>query len=138
MEEKAAGVVKHTTTFGYDANGNPLTRAHDGAQATYTYDPRDLLASVTNAESATDPTPKVTRYTWTDRGQVLRETKANGNTVDHTYWADGLPRTTTEKKAGGTLVASHDLDYTPNGDRVSDVARVQNADKAAVQRRRSR
>ena len=39
VEEKTGGVVKHTTTFGYDANGNPLTRAHDGAQATYTYDP---------------------------------------------------------------------------------------------------
>lgn len=43
--------------------------ALEEALHTYTWDPRDLLATVTNAESASDPAPKVTRYTWTDRGQ---------------------------------------------------------------------
>jgi RHS repeat-associated protein len=132
VEEKAGPTVKHTTSFSYDANGNPLTRGHDGKQATYTYDPRDLLASVTNAESATDPSPKLTRYTYTDRGQVLRQTKANGNTVEHTYWADALLHTQVEKKSNGTLVASHELAYSANGHRITDVAKVQNADNSAA------
>jgi RHS repeat-associated protein len=101
-------------------------------QTPYTYDPRDLLATVTNAESATDPSPKLTRYTYTDRGQVLRQTKANGNTVEHTYWADALLHTQTERKSNGTLVASHELAYSANGHRTSDVARVQNADNSAA------
>ncbi|MGA5216220.1 hypothetical protein ACPCAE_09085 [Streptomyces cinereoruber] len=46
--------------------------------------------------------------TYTDHGQKLRETKANGNTVDHTYDLDGSLKSTTEKEADGTtLVASH-------------------------------
>jgi len=109
----------------------PLSRGHDGASATFAYDPRNLLASVTNAES-TDPAPKVTRYNYTGRGQLFQETKANGNIVSHSYWADWLPRTTEEKKPDGTLVASHTLKYSANGDRTSDVASVQNADDHAA------
>ncbi|MEV6423665.1 RHS repeat-associated core domain-containing protein [Streptomyces sp. NPDC051662] len=61
---------------------------------------------------ATDSTPKVTSYTYTDRGQKLKETKAN----DNTYHLDGALKSTTEKKADGTtLVASHTYTYDPFG-----------------------
>ena len=44
---------------------------------------------MTSASRATDAAPKVTTYTYTDRGEKLKETKANGNTVDYTYFLDG-------------------------------------------------
>jgi RHS repeat-associated protein len=128
VEEKLAGVVKHTTAFTYDANGNTVTRTHDAATATFEYDVRDLLAKVTNAESASDPKPKVTTYTYTVSGQVARETKPNGNTVDSTYFLDGALQHQVERKADGTLVAEHTYDYDPNGNQTSDVSKVQNAD----------
>jgi RHS repeat-associated protein len=126
------GTIRNTTSFTYDPNGNPATRNHDDEHATYTYDTRDLVATATNGESASDPDPKVTRFTYTPRGQKLRETKANNNTVDHTYFLDGLLKTQVEKKANGTLVSSHTIAYDPNGHRTSDAAKKQNADNQAA------
>jgi RHS repeat-associated protein len=126
------GTVRNTTGFTYDPNGNPATRSHDDEHATYTYDVRDLVDRATNGTSASDPDPKVTRFTYTSRGQKLRETKANTNTVDHTYFLDGLLKTQVEKKANGTLVSSHTLAYDPNGHRTSDAAKRMNADNHAA------
>jgi RHS repeat-associated protein len=126
------GTVRNTTSFTYDPNGNPATRSHDDEHATYTYDVRDLVDRATNGTSASDPDPKVTGFTYTPRGQKLRETKANDNTVDHTYFLDGLLKTQVEKKANGTLVSSHTLAYDPNGHRASDASKKQNADNHAA------
>jgi len=132
VEEKLVGALQHTTTFSYDPNGNPKTRGHDNALDTYDYDTRDMLARVTNAESASDPSPRISTYTYTPRGQALRETKANGNTVDLTYYLDGLLHTQVEKKANGALVSEHTIDYSPNGHRTRDTAKTQNADNHAA------
>jgi RHS repeat-associated protein len=126
------GTVRKTTSFTYDPNGNPATRSHDDEHATYTYDVRDLVERATSGDSASDPTPKVTRFTYTPRGQKLGETKANNNTVDHTYFLDGLLKTQVEKKANGTLVSSHTIAYDPNGHRGSDAVKKQNADNHAA------
>ena len=126
VEEKRASIVKNTTTFTYNENGAPLTRDHDRQDALFEYDPRDLLAKVTNTE--TGGTPKVTSYAYTPRGQVSRETKPNGNTVDHTYHLDGALASQIEKKSGGALVAQHLIEYTPNGNRATDHTKIQNAD----------
>ncbi|GGS54642.1 DNRLRE domain-containing protein [Actinokineospora fastidiosa] len=126
VEEKLASVVKNTTSFTYNENGAPLTRDHDRQDSLFEYDPRDLLAKVTNTE--TGGTPKITTYTYTPRGQALRETKPNGNTVDHTYHLDGALASQIEKKSDGTLVAQHLIEYTPNGNRATDHTKVQNAD----------
>jgi RHS repeat-associated protein len=127
-----SGAVRNTTSFTYDPNGNPASRTHDDEFAEYAYDSRDLVQRATIGKSRTDPDPKVTSFTYTARGQRLRETKANGNTVDHTYFLDGLLRTQMEKKANGTLVSSHTIAYDANGDRVSDITRKQNADNHAA------
>ncbi|HEY9472737.1 MAG TPA: DNRLRE domain-containing protein [Mycobacteriales bacterium] len=133
VEEKLAGIVKHTTTFGYDPNGDTLTRTHDAATATFGYDVRGLLASVTNAESASDPNPKTSTYAYTVSGQVLSETKPNGNTVNATYFLDGSLRHQVEKKSNGvTVVAEHTYDYDPNGNQTSDISHLQNADNHAA------
>jgi len=135
VEERNGGVtgtIRNTTRFTYDPNGNPATRSHDDEFAEYQYNSRDLVERATNGESATDPDPKVTRFTYTPRGQQLRQTKANNNTVDHTYFLDGLLKTQVERKADTTLVSSHTIAYDPNGHRTSDAAKKQNADNHAA------
>jgi RHS repeat-associated protein len=133
VKEKLAGVVKNTTAFTYNENGAPRTMTHDKQHASYEYDVRDLVSSVSNGTSPTDPDPKVTTYTYTDRGERLREVKGNGNTVDYTYYLDGLLKTQMEKKSNGTtLVSDHTIDYTLNGHRSRDVVRKMNADNHAA------
>jgi YD repeat-containing protein len=58
----------------------------------------------------------------------LKETKGNGNTVDYTYYLDGLLNTQAEKKPNGTLVSEHTYTYDLNGNRTRDVAKKMNAD----------
>jgi RHS repeat-associated protein len=128
VAEAKNGTTRHTTTFGYDENGNLLTRGHDAQTASYSYDERDLPVTITDAKSATDPDPKVSRFTYTARGQRLHEVKANGNTVDYSYYLDGALQHQIEKKADGTLVAEHTLAYDPNGNKTGDDQRLMNAD----------
>jgi hypothetical protein len=70
----------------------------------------------------------VTTYTYTDKAERLREVKGNANTVDYTYFLDGLLRTQVEKKPNATLVSDHSIDYDLNGNRSRDVTRKMNAD----------
>ncbi|SOD84265.1 RHS repeat-associated core domain-containing protein [Streptomyces sp. Ag109_G2-15] len=128
VSESLAGVEKKATSYTYDANGLSDTITHPDQFSKYTYDLRDLVKTVSVGKSATDASPKVTSYTYTDRGQELQETKANGNTVDYTYYLDAALKSATEKKPGGTLVDSHTYAYDPNGNKSQDVARKMNAD----------
>ena len=128
VKEFKAGSLKNTTSFTYNENGDLLTAGHDKLYARYQYDPRDLLSSVTIGKTAADPDPKTTTYTYTDRGQRLRQVKGNGNAVDYTYFANGRLNTETEKKPNGTLVSDHVMDYDLNGNRIRDVSRKMNAD----------
>ena len=131
MQEKAAGTVKHTTAFSYDAAGNAVSESHDGATATYTFDVRDALSQVVNKESGSDPNPKTTRYTYTPDGNIATETKGNGNVVTTTYTLDNSVATSVEKTSTGTVVAQHTYTYDPNGNQTRDVSVVQNADNNA-------
>ncbi|GAA3476339.1 hypothetical protein GCM10018966_008670 [Streptomyces yanii] len=128
VTEALAGEAKKTTSYVYDDNGQPETVTHPDQYSAFTYDPRELVKTVKVGESATDTDPEVSEYTYTDRGQMLRETKANKNTVDFAYYLNGAVKSTTEKKAGGTLVASHVYAYDANGNKAQDVARKMNAD----------
>ncbi|MFI0409215.1 DNRLRE domain-containing protein [Actinomadura sp. 3N508] len=128
VEEKSGATVKHTTTFTYDQNGNPLTRGHDQEFSAYEYDPRDLVAKITDKDEPGDPSPKVTTFTYTARGERDLQTRGNGNTVDHDYYLDGLLRRQVEKKSNGTLVNERQLEYDPNGNKTRDVGRKMNAD----------
>ena len=130
VAERNGSTVQHTTSFTYDPNGNPLTRTHDRQTATFVYDPRDAVQTVTNAESGV-PT-KTNTLSYTPKGRVLSETAANGNTVDYEYTLDGLIRHQVEKKAGGAIVNEHTLEYNANGHRTKDIAKTQNADNHAA------
>ncbi|MFC0032530.1 DNRLRE domain-containing protein [Micromonospora chaiyaphumensis] len=128
VTESKSGTVTNTTSFTYNENSAPLTTTHDKQYAGYTYDPRDLVSEVVNGKSATDPGRKTTTFTYTDRGEKLRETKGNGNTVNYTYYLDGLLNTQVEKKPNATVVSEHTYTYDLNGNRTRDVARKMNAD----------
>ncbi|MBP2328480.1 RHS repeat-associated protein [Kibdelosporangium banguiense] len=126
IEEKLGGVVKKTTAYTYDPNGNPKTQTHDAQSSTYDYDVRDLIAKVTSTD--TGGTPQATSYTYTPRGQKHVETKANGNVVTYTYGLDQLRRSSVEKKTGDIVVSEHTLAYDANGQRVRDASKTMNAD----------
>jgi RHS repeat-associated protein len=132
VEEKAAGTVKHTTTYTYNENGEPATRGHDEESATYTYDVRDLVRQITDKATPSDTSPKVTSFTYTPRGQQDVETKGNGNTVDDDYFLDGSLQHQVEKKPNGTIVSEHTYGYDPNGNKTQDVAKKMNADDHAA------
>jgi RHS repeat-associated protein len=128
VTESKSGTVTNTTSFTYNENSAPLTTTPDKQYAGYTYDPRDLVSEVVNGKSATDSGSKTTTFTYTDRGEKLKETKGNGNTVDYTYYLDGLLNTQVEKKPNATVVSEHTYTYDLNGNRTRDVARKMNAD----------
>ncbi|MFF4172991.1 DNRLRE domain-containing protein [Streptomyces sp. NPDC001744] len=132
VTEALAGQEKKSSTYTYDANSQPETVTHNDQFSRYTYDARELVKTVSVGTSPADPSPKVSSYAYTDRGQVSRETKANGNTVDTAYFLDGAIRTTTEKKGNGTLVASHTYAYDANGNKAQDAVRKMNADNHAA------
>ncbi|MGW1007654.1 golvesin C-terminal-like domain-containing protein [Streptomyces sp. NPDC002520] len=131
VTESLNGADKKATSYTYDANGLMETVTHPDQFSKYTYDLRDLVKTVSVGDSATDASPKVSSYTYTDRGLRLKDTKANGNTVDYTYYLDGPVRSTTEKKPNGTLVDSHTYAYDANGNKAQDVAKKMNADNHA-------
>ena len=126
--ESKTGTTINTTSFEYDENGSPLSVVHDKQHDLYAYDVRNLISRVTNRTAATDPDPKITTYTYTPRGERLHEVKGNGNTVDYTYFLDGLLRSQLERKPNQTLVSEHTIDYNLNGHRTHDVGRKMNAD----------
>ncbi|MFE5026871.1 DNRLRE domain-containing protein [Streptomyces sp. NPDC056656] len=132
VTEALSGQEKKATSYTYDANGQPETVTHPDQFSKYTYDLRELVKSISVGKSATDADPKVTSYTYTDRGQKLKETKGNSNTVDYTYYLNGTVASTAEKKPNGTLVASHSYAYDPNGNKAQDVAKKMNADDHAA------
>ena len=127
-EDNSSLAVVHTTTYGYDAAGNLTSRGHDAATSAYTYDARNLLATQTDKTSATDPSPRLTTFTYTPDGLRKTEVKPNGNNVAYAYFADQLLQTQTETTKAGTLVAQHAYTYNPDGVKASDAAKLMNAD----------
>ncbi|BCL12656.1 hypothetical protein GCM10017556_03950 [Micromonospora sagamiensis] len=128
VKESKSGAVRETITFTYNENGAARTAAYTGQYVSYEYGPRDFVETVTTGKFPADPDSNVTRFTYTDRGEKATEVRGNGNTVEHTYFLDGLLKTQVEKKPNGTLVSQHTYTYDPNGNRTRDVAKKMNAD----------
>ncbi|MGI5519790.1 DNRLRE domain-containing protein [Micromonospora sp. CA-259024] len=128
VTEAVNGEAKRTTSYTYDPLNNPLTVSHPKQFSKYTYDLREKVASVSVGDSVDDLSPAVSSYTYTDRGQLATETKGNGNVVTTAYYADQSVRSSIEKKADGSVVASHTYEYDANGNKARDVAAKMNAD----------
>ncbi|WP_157745880.1 golvesin C-terminal-like domain-containing protein [Micromonospora purpureochromogenes] len=132
VTESKSETPTNTTTFTYNENSAPRTTSHERQYASYDYDERDLVSTVINGKSADDPDKKTTTFTYTDRAEKLKEVKGNGNTVDYTYYLDGLLKNQVEKKSNGTLVSEHTFTYDLNGNRTRDAAKKMNADNNAA------
>ncbi|MFE7566110.1 DNRLRE domain-containing protein [Streptomyces sp. NPDC057539] len=132
VEEKSGSTVKNTTALDYDINGNITSSTHDLTWSKIEYDIRDKISKVTNADSPTAGNQQIFTQTYTDRNQPLKQTKANGNTVDFTYFLDGPAKSVLEKTSAGAVVARHDLEYDPNGNRSKDTAKLMNADNPSA------
>lgn len=100
VEEKLGSTVKNTTSLTYDVNGNPLETTHDVTWSKAEYDVRDMINKITNADTPTAGNQQITTLSYTDRGQPLKQTKPNGNTVDYAYWLNGAVKSQVEKKSG--------------------------------------
>ncbi|MFF2941201.1 DNRLRE domain-containing protein [Streptomyces niveus] len=132
VDEKSGTTVKNTTALDYDVNGNITSSTHDLTWSKIEYDIRDKISKVTNADSPTAGNQQIFTQTYTDRNQPLKQTKANGNTVDFTYFLDGPAKSVLEKTSAGAVVARHDLEYDPNGNRSKDTAKLMNADDSSA------
>ncbi|MFG2358633.1 DNRLRE domain-containing protein [Streptomyces sp. NPDC048521] len=128
VTESLADAAKTTTSYTYDADDQPETITHPEQFSSYTYDLREKVESVSVGTSPSDAGPKVTSFTYNDRGDTATETKDNGNVVTNSYFADGTLKTSEEKKADGTLVASHAYTYDANGNKSQDQSKKMNAD----------
>ena len=127
----AATTPKNTTSLTYDDNGNPLTSTHDLTWSKIEYDARDMVTKVTNADSPTAGNQQISTFTYTARGELLKQVKPNGNTVDLEYYLDGATKHQVEKTSAGAVVAEHTLEYGPNGTPSKDVLKLMNADNSA-------
>ncbi|MGK5441503.1 DNRLRE domain-containing protein [Micromonospora sp. URMC 105] len=128
VTESKSGAEKNTTSFTYNENSAPLTTTHKKQYSAFEYDARDLVSKVTNGKTPTDPDKKTTTFTYTDRSEKLKETKGNGNTVEHAYYLDGLLKYQAEKKPNGVIVSEHSMYYDLNGNRIKDVNKKMRAD----------
>jgi RHS repeat-associated protein len=131
VKESKSGKVLHTTTYGYDENDNIVSARMDDKSATYTYDSRDLVASIVNKRNDGD-SGKTTTFSYDKQAHVSRQVKGNGNTLDATYYLDGLLKRQTEKKKNSsTIVADHQLTYDADSNKTRDSGTMQNADSGS-------
>jgi RHS repeat-associated protein len=127
-EENSSGGTIHATSYVYDAASNLTSQTHDGAPSTYDYNNLNQLARESDAKSSSDTSPQVTAFTYSPIGQVASEVKPNENTVTSTYYANGPLYQQTENTSGGTLVASNQYAYDPNGNMTQNVGQLMSAD----------
>ena len=104
-----------TYTYGYDPNGNLLQKLDAQGLTTYTYDHQDRL------ETLTEPTGRVTEYTYDLAGNRATETKTEGEETTvtiSTYNAQNRLMHLTEERPDGT-VKENAFYYDPNGNMLS-------------------
>jgi hypothetical protein len=79
--------------------------------------------------SATDPSPKVTTFTYAPTGPLATELKPNNNLVTDAYYANDQLYTQTEQAGNGTgaTVSSHTYTYDANGNQTADIQQLMSA-----------
>ncbi|MEU9193191.1 FG-GAP-like repeat-containing protein [Streptomyces hundungensis] len=120
-----ANAAAHTTSYGYDVNGNQTTVTDpSGAVTTTAYDALGRAISTTNALgqvsktsydgndnvlTSTDPLGKVTRHSYTDTGLLASSTDPLGKVTSFGYDSDGN-RTSQTSPLGYKTTWSYDAD----------------------------
>ncbi|MDL2081280.1 polymorphic toxin-type HINT domain-containing protein [Streptomyces sp. GXMU-J15] len=133
-ERDGGGGPPRRATFAYDPDGNLLEHrvtaaGRDPESSRYTYNTLGLVEEALTEGPSTDGEAKKTTFTWWPTGRLKRQTKDNGNTVDHWHYLDGALSVQEEKKEGGwELVSRHEIDYDPDGNRTRDASVKMDAD----------
>lgn len=133
-ERDGGGGPPRRATFAYDPDGNLLEHrvtaaGRDPESSRYTYNTLGLVEEALTEGPSTDGEAKKTTFTWWPTGRLKRQTKDNGNTVDHWHYLDGALSVQEEKKeGGGELVSRHEIDYDPDGNRTRDASVKMDAD----------
>ena len=127
IRTQADGAGQPALDDSYDPDGNITTQHYGDRTDTFSYDHRDLPARSVNQPGGGAPAI-TTDYWFGPAGTTDHATEGNGDVLRDSYYLDGSLRDQTVDKSSGTLVASHDLDYDPDGDRIRDAARIMNAD----------
>jgi RHS repeat-associated protein len=153
QENNSSGTQQYLTSYTYDPASNLKTLTHASGPSgsattdqysTYNYNNLNQLQNETDGTSATDPSPKVTLFTYTPTGQLSTEVKPNngntianpaGNLVTDTYYTNHQLYTQTEytndSTTTGTLVSSHTYQYDPNGNQTQDIQKLMSGDNSA-------
>ena len=122
VAESLDGVSKNLTIYGYDENGALLHRVHDRGTDEFTYNVRNLLATVRNISGETQHD---TSFEYTPRGERRQVTKSNGNVATFEYFLDGLLKHSVEKNSRDTVLAEHTLEYQANLQISRDVSKLE-------------
>ncbi|ONI86988.1 hypothetical protein ALI144C_10125 [Actinosynnema sp. ALI-1.44] len=128
IKESKAGKVLHTTKYGYDENDNVASVRMDDQSSVFTYDSRDLVTTILNKRNDGD-SGKTTTFAYDKQAHVIKQVKGNGNTVEASYYLNGLLKRQTEKKKNSsTVVADHQLTYDSNSNKTRDAGTMQSGD----------
>ncbi|WP_044640136.1 DNRLRE domain-containing protein [Risungbinella massiliensis] len=132
LDQLVSGQIKQTTKYTYDIHGNPLQQVYSQGIVDLSYNGLDQVNTMTHKKNATDPTPQVHSYTYTVNGQTNQITKPNGNKTNYTYYADGKLQQLETKKADGTSIQKHVLEYDLNGALTKDTYTGLDAENQAI------
>lgn len=138
--ELIGATERRSTAYTYDLNSNLTSsnaqRPADTNQTTgnldasrytaYTYDVRDMVATVRTGATPTTATSTYT-YEYDSRGLIASLTKPNGNRVGYSFYEDRLLRTSDERRSaegGKQVVAAHTVDYDADGQKTYDLAKL--------------
>jgi RHS repeat-associated protein len=147
------------TRYTYDLNGNPAqmvdsaeedtsgTQTAEGRVFSYGYDSADQLVSQTDnfGTSGNSADDEQYAFVWTNDGHLNTRTilKANGASWTqeqksiHSYYDNGALHTLTNYDGNNNVIEDHALAYISgsmymNGNRVSDVYKLKNADGGSI------
>ncbi|MFC4546942.1 DNRLRE domain-containing protein, partial [Paenactinomyces guangxiensis] len=120
VEEIDNDVVKRKIEYEYDENGNLFMEIYPGRRSYYYYNTVNLVESMATNNGDPASPYQWTDYLYTPSGLIKQETQTNGNVTTYDYYQDHLLKQMEMRKADGTTLQKHVLEYNANGHRIKD------------------